>query len=67
MEDVNSQPLAVDLTPPKFGQIGEAFGCGAACPTDLAEFKQALRDAAGRRSLVIEIIQDQFASGFPKL
>lgn len=68
MEDVNMQPLAVDLTPPKFGQIGEAFGCGAACPTDLAEFKQALRDAAERHGpTVIEIIQDRFASGFPKL
>ena len=68
MEDAQMQPMAVDLSPPDFCKIGEAFGCAVARPDNLTQFQQVLTDAAKRKGpTIVDIIQEKFVPDYPKL
>jgi acetolactate synthase I/II/III large subunit len=64
MEAAGQKRIGVDLHTPDFQLLGRAFGCATAQPADLAQFRQALQAARGRRGpSLIEIVQDRFVDG----
>lgn len=65
MQAADIECIGVDIHPPDFVLLGQAFGCATEKPGDLAEFRSALA-AASRRKVptLIEIVQERFTAGY---
>ena len=68
MADGNIPQIGVDIYTPDFVGLGKAFGCHAVRANNLDQLKSELVTAAGRaRPTVIEVMQEDFAAGYPVL
>ncbi len=68
MADSNIPQIGVDIYTPDFVGLGKAFGCHAARANNLDQLKSELVTAAGQaRPTVIEVMQEDFAAGYPAL
>lgn len=68
MVDEHITPVGVDIYTPDYVALARAFGCFAERVSSLEQLSQALFEASGRRlPTVVELMQDDFASGYPLL
>lgn len=68
MAEGNIRPIGVHTHTPDFVSLGKAFGCHAVRANNLEQLKSALITAAGQtRPSVIEVMQEDFAGGYPSL
>ncbi|MFT5692724.1 MAG: acetolactate synthase-1/2/3 large subunit [Oceanicoccus sp.] len=68
MADADIPQIGVDIYTPDFVGIGKAFGCHSLRVCNLRDLKEALLIANSQElPTVIEIVQEDFADGYPQL
>lgn len=68
MQDGDIPQIGVDIHTPDFLGLAKSFGCEASRASTLAELQAQLKAANGRRGpSLIEVLQDDFVEGNPKL